>query len=426
MRKGRAASLMVLAVAAQAAGNLLLHAVVGRRLPAADYGALGVLLATLTMLAVPLGALQPAASALAVRNGLGRRELRGTLRTTGIIGAAVAALLLPAAPLVAAFFRLPGPGSALLLAPFVLVAAPTAGVRGLLLGSRRVGLVAGTYLAGTAVRLGLGLALTGPLGMSGAMLGTVAGEAASLVVALAGLRLRGGTHPPGRSAHGSGLPLASIGRPALVVTGLFAFSTIDLLLAGHYLQGGACGAYVAAASVGKTVLAVPAALLGMVFPRLVAAWMRGGHGGHGGRVALRSAAVTVCGPAAVAGAAVLVDPALLLGLLYGSHYSSQQGLVRALAAIAAASSAVSLLSYAALARDSRYALLAWLAAAVEAAAIVAHHGDAAAVATGSAAGLCAALALLGGTELRAWVHRPATVPDGADAATGPDRTLLAA
>ena len=48
---------LLLAVAAQNIGNLLLHAILGRSLGADSYGELGTLLALLTLLTVPLTAL---------------------------------------------------------------------------------------------------------------------------------------------------------------------------------------------------------------------------------------------------------------------------------------------------------------------------------------------------------------------------------
>jgi hypothetical protein len=72
-RTGRLATLagpVMLAVAVQSVANLLFHAALGRTLPAADYGALGSVLATMTLVAVPLTALQTASARLVADGGL--------------------------------------------------------------------------------------------------------------------------------------------------------------------------------------------------------------------------------------------------------------------------------------------------------------------------------------------------------------------
>ena len=53
---------LLIAVVVQNAGNLILHAVLGRFLTADQYGALGTLLSLMVLLTVPLSALQAAAS----------------------------------------------------------------------------------------------------------------------------------------------------------------------------------------------------------------------------------------------------------------------------------------------------------------------------------------------------------------------------
>jgi len=400
--RGAAAPLIV-AVAAQSVGNLLFHAVVGRLLPADEYGALGAVLAALVMLAVPLGALQAAASTLAAERGPGAPDAgpagldsARVLRGVAAWSAGPAVLVLVAAPAVQDYFHLASALDAAQLAPYLLTAAVLAAGRGLLLGQRRVGAVAHTYLIGTAARLALGLALAGPYGVSGALAGTLAGEAASLALAVAVLR-RGAT--PGTGA--GSLRLRTVTRSAVAVTGLFLFSTVDLLLARHHLRGAESGAYVAAATVAKTALALPAALLSAVFPRLVSAWPAPGRA----RVLATGAAVVVV--PAVAGAAVVVlAPGLVLGVLYGDRYLGASALTQVLASVAALTSVISLLTHAALARRAVTLVVPWAGAALEIVLIELRHGSAAEVATGSVVALVPTLVVLAGLELRAWRRHP--------------------
>jgi O-antigen/teichoic acid export membrane protein len=196
----------------------------------------------------------------------------------------------------------------------------------------------------------------------------------------------------------------------VAVTGLFLFSTVDLLLARHHLRDDASGSYVAAATVAKTVLALPAAMMSVVFPRLLAAWPGPGRG----RVLL-AGGVAVTGPALLGAAVVVAVPSLVLGLLYGDGYAEAAGLVRVLSAVAALTSVVTLLTNAALARRARTIALPWAGAVLEVVLIHRWHGSAAQVAVCSAAALLPTLLIVLALEGRAW-SRPTSQldPDSAD------------
>ena len=79
----RLAAPLFIAVVVQSAANLLFHAVVGRALTPAEYGALGTVLAAMTLVAVPLSALQTASARATATAGLTTRTTRRLLwRTT--------------------------------------------------------------------------------------------------------------------------------------------------------------------------------------------------------------------------------------------------------------------------------------------------------------------------------------------------------
>src|SRR5689334_11718955 len=90
-------SAVILAVAVQSVGNLAFHAVAGRSLRPADYGALGSVLAVMVLLAVPLSGLQTAACAAVAAHGGALTS--GSLRW--LVGLPTAVALAPAALLVA-------------------------------------------------------------------------------------------------------------------------------------------------------------------------------------------------------------------------------------------------------------------------------------------------------------------------------------
>ncbi|WP_305786002.1 polysaccharide biosynthesis protein [Symbioplanes lichenis] len=393
---------IAVAVAAQSVGNLLFHAVVGRTLDPGTYGALGAVLAAMTMLGVPLGALQTAASALVAEHGPSRDTTRRTLRSVGLWSLIPAGIVLACAPLLRDYFHLSSLAQSAQLAPYLVVAALAATARGLLLGDRRVATVAHTYFVATAIRLGLGLALVIPFGVSGALAATVLSELAALLVALRPLRASAG---PGQN----GLRLGAVAHAGIAVTGLFLFSTVDLLLARHHLAAAASGAYVAAATLAKTVLALPAGIMAAVFPRLLAARNRPGRGR-----ALLSGGLAVTGPALLGALVIVALPGLVLTVLYGDAYAGETGLVRTLASVAALTSFVTLLTNAALARDARTIAVPWLGAVLEVALIEVWHGSAAQIAACSVAALVPTLLAMLLLEVRVWGRAPQPQPVAAE------------
>ncbi len=387
----RLAAPLLIAVAIQSLANLVFHAVVGRTLSADEYGALGAVLAGLTLVAVPLSALQTAAARATARHGSTRETAVRALSRTLLFTAPFAVILLVAAGPVRDFLHLSSWLDAAVLAPTLLAAAMVAIGRGLLLGVGRTGIVASSFLVATAVRLGPGLVCAYFWGISGALIGTLLGEVAGLVVVVI---------PLVRAERGklSIVTLGDLVKTGVVVAGLFAFSTVDLFLARHFLVGTDSGYYVAAATIGKTVLALPAAALSVAYPKLVDGWTSD----HRAQV-LRSALLVVGVPALAGVAVVALFPGLVLGILYGDAYADAAGVTRILAIIAGVSAFVSVLAHAALARGSRWALIPWGAAVVEVVVISLRHGSVTQVAQGSAIALAVALVALLATELPKWL-----------------------
>jgi O-antigen/teichoic acid export membrane protein len=387
---------IAVAVVGQSLGNLGFHAVVGRLLDRDSYGALGAVLAAMVMVGVPLGALQAAASTLVAERGPARDTSVRVLRTVAAGAALPAVVILACAPGLRSYFHLGSLLDAAQLAPYLAVAAVLAAARGLLLGERRVGAVAATYLVGTVVRLGAGLALVVPFGVSGALAGTLAGEAAALAFAVHRL-----ARPAVDGAAVASLRLRAVARATVAVTGLFLFSTVDLLLARHYLHGALSGDYVAAATVAKTVLALPAGIMSAVLPRLVAAWPR-----HGRTRTLLTGGGAVVVPAVLGAALIVAAPGLVLTLLYGDGYGDAAGLVQTLSIVAGLTALVTLMTHAALARRGRTVLLPWAGAAAETVLITGWHGSAAQIAACSAAALVPTMLIMVAAELWAWSRRP--------------------
>jgi uncharacterized membrane protein YoaK (UPF0700 family) len=129
--------------------------------------------------------------------------------------------------------------------------------------------------------------------------------------------------------------------------------------------------------------------------------------------------VTVGGLAALGAAVVALTPGLLLGLLYGPRaMAGQEGLVVVLAVVAALTSVVSVLTYAAIARRGWTVLVPWSGALLETLLIVAAHEDPATIATRSLVALVPTLLVMVALELSAWRRRACAMatetrsPDG--------------
>ncbi|RZU54379.1 Na+-driven multidrug efflux pump [Krasilnikovia cinnamomea] len=407
---------IAIAVLVQSAGNLAFHAVVGRELDADGYGALGAVLSAMVMLGVPLGALQAAASALVARHGPGRATGMRALRAVTLWSLLPGVLVLAVAPGLQAYFHLGSLADAALLAPYLVVSAVLATARGLLLGDRKVGTVATTYLASTAARLALGLGLVIPYGVTGALVGTLAGEVAALAVALVPL-----LRPAPDTDPAAALRLRAVARAGVAVTGLFLFSTVDLLLARHHLSGDGSGDYVAAATVAKTVLALPAGIMSAVFPRLAAAWPLP----HRLRALLTGGAAVVV-PALLGATVIAAVPWLVLRLLYGDGYADAAGLVRTLSLVAALTSVVTLATHAGLARGGRTIAVPWIGAVLEVVFIELWHDSPAQIAAGSVAALVPTLVVIAMLEGRAWTRRTTQLPSPHADSSGTPATAGAA
>jgi O-antigen/teichoic acid export membrane protein len=384
---------LLIAVAVQSFGNLLFHAVVGRLLTPDQYGAAGAVLAVMTLLAVPLTAVQTAAS-LTTAFGWDRTSARSSLLRVAVVAAVVGGALTLASGGLVEFFHLTSAADAAVLGPYLAVSVVLAVARGQLLGAGLIRPVASTYVLGTAARLALGAALVPAVGVTGALLATLLGETAALGYGVTRSWSRSGT------AERTGLGLRTVGFAAFAMTGLFLFSTADLLLARHFLDGVGSGAYVAAATIGKTVLALPAALLGAHVPRLARAWREGRP---------RQLVMTVglvSGLAAVGAVVVAAAPGLVLTALYGGgSYAEHVPLVRMLAVVAGLTSVVSALTYAAVARRGWTVVIPWLGAVLEIALIAWNHSDATQVAMMSVAALVPTIGLLSIAEGTAWARR---------------------
>ncbi len=381
------ASAVSIAVVGQTVANIAFHGVVGRTLSTASYGALGTLLGLMIMLTVPLGSLQAALNrAVAIQPGRNPGRALGRVALGSIAVAGVVALA--AAPL-QSFLHLPSLWLALLLAPYVAVAAVLAAARGVLLGAGRGTAVAVTMGLATVLRLVAGAVLTPRYGVTGAMWATVGSEAVGLVAVLA-LAL------PAVGRGGAPLELTrrDLGDAGAAIAGLWLLTSVDLLLARHALPATEAGGYVAASTLARCAMALPTALVMVAMPRFATPFR------DEARKAVEDTLRVVVAVAVAGALPLIVAPGLIQQALFGGQ-PAPHALIRTLASIAVLSAMATVLTYFHLARSTRAKLIPWAFAAVEAALIATHHSDARAIALGSALATVPAVAALAWTAAAA-------------------------
>jgi O-antigen/teichoic acid export membrane protein/glycosyltransferase involved in cell wall biosynthesis len=345
--------------------NFVFHVVVSRLLGPSNYGELGALLNVLTLLSVPLGAVQ-AAVTYAEASGAGRGSgaqggvgvRAATLRATAA-GLALVAVLIAASPLVDGFLHVRSPLPVILLAVAVAPSVVGAVLQGVLMGRLRFGPVATSLVLGTILgRLAVGVVLVGVgLGVDGAIAATVLGQLLGLAVL--GLALRRELFVSGPGAH-HGVDLSHGLLSTGALAGYWVLASLDTILARHFLAPREAGYYAAAATAGRIALFLPGAFVSIAYPRFSA------DGGRGevSRRTLRASLVGIGGIGLAAAGVLALFAPLVVEILFGGRFGPAAGAIRLLGVEAAGLGLVSLLVYFHLARASRLSLVCWGSAAV--------------------------------------------------------------
>ncbi len=366
---GRGAWSYVLAMAAISGFNFVFHVVMSRLLGPGHYGALGALLNLITIMAVPLGAIQLAVTQGVVAHlksgGASLRTLAVKSITAGLVATAV---FWAVTPLLDSFLRLDTPVPLIVLGLWLPLGIMGAVVQGALMGELRFMPVAvATFVGGGVLRLavGTGLVLAG-FGLVGAVAATVIGQAVTtgvlLLVARKEVRLRS-DDPVRITLRDATLSIAAL-------AGLTTLTGIDTLLARHFLQPVPAGLYAAAAVAGHIAMFLPGALVMVVFPRLVA---DGGVGPQSRKTLAEALGfVTVIGLGATAVLAGV--PREVVQLLFGSAYAHAARAVGVLALASALFGLITLLTYFHIARRSLMALMSWTGVIMATVLIAVFHG----------------------------------------------------
>ncbi len=278
----RAAVLVAPATATANVAGYVGNVVLLRHLGPTDYGAVGAVLGVLLILSVPGIAVQ---AVVARHMALGGSA--GAFHPPGM-------LLRFAVPLSHAL-HVAGAAPLLWVAVAVGLGSVGAAAQGLLQGAQRFGALTVALLAVALGKLGgalAGLAVGG--GLTTVLAGTAAGAGLSTGLAIVLVRRAVLTRKRGEPGADAALARETAGA-VLAVLGLLVLSTVDLLMARHYLPAAEAGRHAVGAVFGKATFWGPQFVAILVFPRLTDP--------AGRRRLLGQATVLV---AAIAGAAVLV------------------------------------------------------------------------------------------------------------------------
>jgi O-antigen/teichoic acid export membrane protein len=277
MRAVNAGAVVLAGVVALNVGNYLFHLISARELGPARYGDLAALVALSGLIALPLGGVQ-----LWIAREVARYRARGddagaqwfvrrvmTYAAAG--GAAATLLLLLAAPLLREALGIASIAAVALTALTTLPAATAQVTWGLAQGLQRFKLIALTYAAGAAARVGLTIAAFAVgLRVGGAMLATLASMLIALAIPLWLLRAWLRRTGPAVRRVTRGEAAHSL---APVVVGLLAMTiltTVDVVVAKAVLEEREAGIYGSASLVGRVILYVPAAIITVLLPRVAA------------------------------------------------------------------------------------------------------------------------------------------------------------
>lgn len=320
---------MALATLSANAIAIVFTVVFARLLGVGDYGALGALLSTFTILAVAGSALQVAVARETALGDLGdapsvAHTTRRWLTQLALAGVAVTAVSVIFRQEIAELIAVPEhPWAAAAILPTGILWMILGVLRGALQGLQRYAAVGQSIVLEAVGRLILGLVLVaGGAGMTGAYLGTPLSMALTAVILtgiVAKLVIADGA---GERAPARGRTLASLvsggWAPIVGLIFLAALQNVDVIVAKHQMSEDAAGAYAAAVVAAKLVVWVA---IGVGLYLLPEATRRAAAGLDPRPVFLRTLAILglVAVPALLVFLAV---PSLLLRLAFGEEYTT--------------------------------------------------------------------------------------------------------
>ncbi len=351
--------------------NFIFHVLISRLLGPSQYGAFSAVLNIISVLAVPLGAVQ---LAVTQATGRGQVSLRSLTLKAALWGVAAVAATEALSPLTNSFLSLNSPFANLAMGLWIPLAVVGAVLQGALLAELRFAPVAvASFVGGGVLRLVSGaLLVSAGCGVAGAVAATVVGQAFTTGVLLVVAR---------REVFARGLkPVVISLRDTVLSIGALAGTTtlsgVDVFLARHFLDHVAAGFYAAGATAGHIALFLPGALVTVAFPKLVAAARTG--------ISVRKTLTETLGMVAVVGLATFgvlaLMPGVVVDVLFGRKYAEAAGLIGIIGLTSVFLGLVSVLTYFYVARRSAAALSSWAGVGLVCVLLSVLHGGAETVA----------------------------------------------
>ena len=368
---GRGALAFLLASAGLSISNFVFHVVISRLIGPAAYGGLGAILGIISLLSVPIAALQLAATQAVIgHGGTESHNLNRLLKRAALAGTGGAVLVVLLARPFDGFLHFSSPMPVVMVAiwmPFAVVGAVLAGS---LVGEYRFRPVAfATFVGGGLIRLVLGvfLALVG-FGVTGAIVATL-GAQIFMTVALA-IATR---HQVVVREHSASISTSTrdVALSVFALAGLSALTSVDTFLSRHFFAPVLAGQYAAGAIAAHIALFVPTAIVTVAFPHLA--------DGEGVSDASRRAFIqgfkimVLLG--LVVAAVMTLFPSIVVSVLFGSTYGPAVAVIRPLAFESAGLSILTLFIYLHLARRSWTSIVAWVGVVSAAIVISLYHSS---------------------------------------------------
>lgn len=381
---------MVILTGLASATNYASNIVFGRLMVPASYGDLTAILSLVVVLTVPAGAAQTiGAERIAALVSRGDEErarylLRHGLAHVAVIAAITGVLAVAAAPLIESALDLRTLGTALSLAPLLMISFFIPVAWGLLQGFERFVALGLLMFVAALLRIGLGApwaALDG--GAGGVAIGQALGNAAAL--AIVAWLLREHLIGPGTGAATSGMRRKPDSRSLSATWAFIAFallSNLDVLMAKLLLSPNESGEYAALATIGKIVIFLPAAIAVVMVPSVA----RASAAASSTAKVLRSAGPLVLASTLLATIPIVIFPDQTIDLMFGSEYVGAAGGVRAIAIAGAGLSVLYLLVvYTVAIQDPRWVFVLTGAVLLQVGAIALRHSNPTDIATAQAA-----------------------------------------
>jgi O-antigen/teichoic acid export membrane protein len=373
---GKETSLLFLALSLVNASNYVFHVVISQHLGPADYGALGSVLAILTVLSVPLAAIQAGvARRTAAERETGRSvdswvEIARSLLAPSLV---LTGFLLLLSPLLVGLLQLESLSTAMLVSAYVVPAVLVSVLRGALQGRMMFGRLALVSLIPVAVRLVVGIGgVRAGLGVPAAVGASVLGDAVGVLLAVA--ILRPSTIRVSRNARSSRF-LREVGPILLGLAAAWALIELDLVLARHFLPAEEAGEYAAAGLLARAVLFVPGAISLIALPHFSQ------HEGRGRKAyewLLASCIITV-GLGVITAGVLSIAGQPIVELTFGRNFEGAADLLPMLSMAMLGFGLVNLLVYFHIAARSSASAILLLVAAAELVAVSFWHDSGAAL-----------------------------------------------